>query len=155
MTDVLDAFGYFRDGRDRLNCTVSAINVNPQGLTFELDDEKGLLNEVSDDPKFGAFASWYLSDLRDTLMTKHAETFWVAAQVHIIGGRECFEFTHVTYTRNPIVSSFDLLLRTGDITMDHEMKRRDSGAAQERGPSFKLKPRSLELLFPAPTEYSL
>lgn len=155
MTDVLDAFGYFRDGRDRLNCTVSAANVNSQGLTFELDEKAGILNEVSKTTDHGAFASWYLSELRDVLKEKHAETFWVGAKVHPIDGREHFEFTDVIHTRKPIGSQFDILVEQGEITMDHMMKRLDSGRAHERGPSFKIGAGSLDLLFPPNKTYAL
>lgn len=155
MTDVLDAFGYFRDGRDRLNCTVSAANVNSQGLTFKLDEKSGILNEVSTTTDHGAFASWYLSDLRADLEKKHAETFWVGAKVHPIDGREHFEFTDVIHTRKPIGSQFDILVEQGEITMDHMMKRLDSGRAHERGPSFKIGAGSLDLLFPPSKTYAL
>jgi len=155
MTDVLDAFGYFREGRDRLNCTVSAANVNSQGLTFKLDEKSGILNEVSTTTDHGAFASWYLSELRADLEKKHAETFWVGAKVHPIDGREHFEFTDVIHTRKPIGSQFDILVEQGEITMDHMMKRVDSGRAHERGPSFKIGAGSLDLLFPPSKTYVL
>jgi len=155
MTDVLDAFGYYRDGRDRLNCTVSATNTNSQGLTFQLDEKAGILNEVSTTTDHGAFASWYLSDLREILKAKHAETFWVGAKVHPIEGREHFEFMDVIHTRKPIASQFDILVEQGEITMDHMMKRVDSGRAHERGPSFKIGAGSLDLLFPPSKTYAL
>lgn len=155
MTDVLDAFGYFRDGKDRLNCTVSAANVNSQGLTFAVDDKSGILNEVSMHTNHGAFASWYLSDLRKTLAAKHAETFWVRADVQHVGGREHFDLVDAIHTRGPLLSQFDTLVEQGEITMDHMMKRMDSGKAHERGPSFKIRSASLELLFPPAQTYAL
>jgi len=155
-TDILDAFGYHRAGRDRLNCTVSASSVNPQGLTFEIDEDSGLLNEVSTiKAPLGAFATWRLSDLRSTLAEKHAETFWVSATSHDIGGREHFDLKGVIHTRKPIVSQFHILVEQGAITMDHLMKRLDSGRADEGGPSFKVAPKSLDLLFPRQEHYDL
>ncbi len=155
MNQILTAFGYDRDGVFKLNCTVSATNSNSQGLTFKIDDKSGILNEVSDQKQYGAFASWYLSDLRDTLVAKHDETFWVGANAHQIDGREHFEFTDVIHTRKPIASQFDILLEQGEITMDHMVKRNSRGKAEERGPSFKLNPNSLDLLFPPPRTYEL
>ena len=155
MTDVLDAFGYHRDGRDRLNCTVSATNINSQGLTFSVDGNAGILYEVSMHTDHDAFASWYLSDLRDTLAAKHAETFWVRADTLRIGGREHFDLVDVIHTRGPLVSQFDVLIGQGYITMDHMMKRTDSGKARERGPSFKIKSIFLGLLFPPSQTYAL
>jgi hypothetical protein len=156
MTDVLDAFGYLRQNYgDSLNCTVSASSANPQGLKFEVDKTLGILNETSSDPKYGVFASWYLSDLRKRLEAKHRETFWIHAKSHIIGGHEHFELMSALHTRNPILSQFDLLVEMGDITMDHQMVRLPSGRAHEKGPSFKVKAASLDLLFPPSKTYSL
>lgn len=155
MDQILTAFGYDRDGGFKLNCTVSASSSNSQGLRFKIDDKSGILNDVSDQKEYGAFASWYLSDLRDILVTKHDETFWVGAKAHQIDGREHFEFTDVIHTRKPIASQFDILLEQGDITMDHMVKRNSRGKAEERGPSFKLNPSSLDLLFPPPRSYEL
>ena len=149
MTDILNAFGYPRPGYgDSLNCTVSASGVNPQGLTFKVDDTVGILNEYSTNPKFGAFASWYLSDLRNRLAEKHRETFWIHAESHIIAGHEHFELKSAIHTRNPILPQFDILVEMGDITMDHQMVRSPSGKAYEKGPSFKIKPAAMDLLFP-------
>ena len=151
MTDILNAFGYQStvkgDTRDRLNVTVAAGKPNQQGLYLKVDQENGILNEVSTDPKYGSFAAWYLSDLHNALTRKHKETFWINAKTHQISGIEHFELKEVIHTRNPVFSQFDLLLSQGDINMDHIMKRKDSGSAHERGPSFKIKPNSRELLF--------
>jgi hypothetical protein len=156
MTDILDAFGYHRPGYgDSLNCTVSASNANPQGLKFEVDDALGILNETSIDPKHGTFASWYIADLRKRLATKHRETFWIHAKSHVIGGHEHFELMSAIHTRNPILTQFDLLVEMGDITMDHQMVRLSSGTAHEKGPSFKVKAASLNLLFPPSKTYAL
>jgi len=156
MTEILDAFGYHRDGYgDRLNCTVSATNINQQGLSFGVDDASGILNEVSSDPKYGKFASWYLEDLRNILAKKHRETFWVSAKVNLSGEQEEFKFLDVIHTRNPILSQFDILLEQGDITMDHQIDRTKSGRAQEKGPSFKIASGSLDLLFPPSRNYEL
>ncbi|NNU15112.1 MvaI/BcnI restriction endonuclease family protein [Parvularcula sp. ZS-1/3] len=155
MTEVLDLFGYFRDGADRLNCTVSAANINSQGLTFEVKEGAGLLNECSTKDPIGPFATWRLEGLREALANKHHETFWIAADAEVIDGREYFHYRSVTHTKGPLLAQLDALLREGTITMDHMIKRSPSGSARERGPSFKLAPHALDRLFPPSEEIFL
>ena len=146
--EILNTFGYDRNGTFRLYCTVSTQSWNSQGLAFNLDADSDTLNEVSDQPQFGAFASWYLQDLRNTLAKKHNETFWVSADVHRLGGHDHFQFNEVLHTKKPITAQFDILLEQGEITMDHLIKRTASGKVTEKGPLFKINSDSLGLLFP-------
>jgi len=39
--------------------------------------------------------------------------------------------------------------------MDHLIKRNAKGRVSEKGPSFKISPQNLDLLFPSPVEYDL
>ena len=153
--EILDNFGYWREPDYKLYCTVSTRTSNSQGLSFALDDKAGLLNEVSDQREIGAFASWYLKDLRESLAKKHNETFWVSADVREVDGRDYFCFCDVIHTRKPIASQFDILIEQGEITMDHLIKRNAKGRVSEKGPLFKINSPSLELLFPPSKTYAL
>lgn len=153
--EILDAFGYSRDNDFKLYCTVSAITENSQGLSFDLDDRLGRLNERSREKGIGVFAVWLLEDLRAALAKKHNETFWVSATSHDIDGIEHFELKSVLHTSKPILSQFDILLSQGDITMDHLIKRNAKGRVSEKGPLFKIKSQSLQLLFPPSVSYEL
>lgn len=153
--EILDNFGYWREPDYKLYCTVSTRTSNSQGLSFALDDKAGLLNEVSDQREIGAFASWYLKDLRESLAKKHNETFWVSADVREVEGRDYFRFCDVIHTRKPIASQFDILIEQGEITMDHLIKRNAKGRVSEKGPLFKINSPSLELLFPPSKTYAL
>ncbi len=153
--EILDGFGYQRGEDFKLYCTVSTRGSNSQGLSFALDDKSGTLNEVSDRRDLGAFATWYLADLRATLQKKHNETFWVSADVRDVGGRDHFRFRDVIHTRKPIASQFDILIEQGEITMDHLIKRNARGRVSEKGPLFKINSPSLELLFPPSMTYAL
>ena len=153
--EILDNFGYWRDSDFKLYCTISARASNSQGLSFMIDDKAGVLSEVSDQREIGAFASWYLKDLRDSLLKKHNETFWVSADVTSVGGRDHFSFRDVIHTRKPICSQFDILIEQGEITMDHLIKRNSKGRVSEKGPLFKISSSSLELLFPPSRTYLL
>lgn len=153
--EILDNFGYWRESDFKLYCTVSTRKSNSQGLSFSLDDKAGFLNEVSDKREIGAFASWHLKDLRESLAKKHNETFWVSADVQEVDGHDHFRFRDVIHTRKPIASQFDILVEQGEITMDHLIKRNSKGRVSEKGPLFKINSQSLELLFPPSKTYAL
>lgn len=153
--EILDAFGYQRNDDFKLYCTVSAITRNSQGLSFEIDDRLGRLNERSDQKQIGVFAIWLLEDLRIALAEKHNETFWIGATSSTINGLEHFELKSVRHTRKPILSQFDILLSQGEITMDHLIKRNAKGRVAEKGPLFKINSSALPQLFPPSVNYEL
>jgi len=153
-TEILNNFGYSRDGQFKLYCEVSTRKPNSQGLYFKLNDKIGQLDECASGD-FGAFASWLMADLRQALLEKHNETFWVSAASFMSEGREYFDFKDVLHTRRPIASQFDILLDQGEITMDHLIKRKPSGSGAEKGPLFKINTSALELLFPPAEKYEL
>lgn len=153
--EILDNFGYYRENTLKLNCTVSTIKKNSQGLQFYLNPVLNQLIENSDNARIGDFAVWALEKLHERLIEKHNETFWIAAESRKLNGIEHFRYTTAEHTKKPIVSQFDLLLEQGIITMDHLIKRYPNGRVSERGPLFKIKPNSLDLLFPPSTTYNL
>jgi MvaI/BcnI restriction endonuclease family len=154
-SEILDAFGYFREEDFKLYCTVSAITRNSQGLTLKLDSEIKQLIENSNKSDIGNFVVWPLDTLHSRLNEKHKETFWVEAKSSIINGREHFQYSLVEHTKKPIISQFDILIDQGIITLDHLIKRNSKGKVVEKGPLFKIKPKGLELLFPPSEKYNL
>lgn len=153
--EILDAFGYWREEDFKLYCTVSAITTNSQGLTLKVDSDINQLIENSNQKSVGDFVVWTLDKLHSRLLEKHKETFWVAADTIYDDGKEYFQYKQVEHTRKPIVSQFDILLEQGIITLDHLIKRNSKGKVVEKGPLFKIKPNSLDLLFPPSTIYEL
>ena len=104
----------------------------------------------------GNVVSWLGQTLRNKLLEKHRETFWIKADTQIVGTDEYFTLKSVTHTKNPLASQFLLLMEQQIITMDHLIKRKDmTGKTTEKGPLFKIQPQNLELLFPEPKEYFL
>jgi hypothetical protein len=93
--------------------------------------------------------------LHKRLLEKHNETFWIAADSKIVDGKEFFQYKKVEHTKKPIVSQFDILLEQGIITLDHLIKRKVKGGVVEKGPIFKIKPNTLDLLFPPSQSYNL
>lgn len=153
--EILNNFGYSRGEDFKLYCTVSALVRNSQGLTLKLDSKINQLLENSDQANIGDFIAWNLETLHNRLLEKHNETFWIAADSIIIDNKEHFQFKKVEHTRKPIVTQFDILLEQGIITLDHLIKRKPNGSVVEKGPIFKIKPNSLDLLFPPCQSYSL
>lgn len=153
--EILDAFGYERGDDFKLYCTVSALNYNSQGLSLRIDDEDQMLKEYSKDKDIGDFVVWQLEKLHTRLLQKHKETFWVAADTVREDGKDYFIYKTVEHTKRPIVSQFDILIEQGVITLDHLIKRNSAGKVVEKGPLFKIKPNSLDLLFPPSSKYDL
>ena len=154
-SEILNNFGYSRGEDFKLYCTVSALIRNSQGLTLILDSKINQLLENSDKSNIGDFIAWNLETLHNRLLEKHNETFWIAADSIIINNEEHFQFKKVEHTRKPIVTQFDILLEQGIITLDHLIKRKPTGSVVEKGPIFKIKSNSLDLLFPPSQSYSL
>lgn len=153
--EILDAFGYYRENDFKLYCTVSSLVRNSQGLKLKMNPELNQLIENSNISSIGDFVVWGLEALHTSLLEKHNETFWIAADSINIDGKEHFLYTKVEHTRKPIVTQFDILLEQGIITLDHLIKRTKSGGAKEKGPIFKIKPNALDLLFPPSQSYTL
>ncbi len=147
-TEILEHFGYFRDGKYRLNCTISAVDFNTQGLRFRVDESENTLVEYSN-TSFGDVAKWRIEKLKKALRQKHSATFWVEAETVTQDDQEYFRFTSVVYTRSPYIEQTIPLLGQGIITMDHLISRRpEQASAHERGPLFKIGPQDMDLLFP-------
>jgi len=153
--EILDNFGYSRGEDFKLYCTVSTLVRNSQGLMLKVDGNTNQLLENSNKNNIGDFVVWGLETLHNRLLEKHNETFWIAADSKTVDGKEYFQYKKVEHTKKPIVSQFDILLEQGIITLDHLIKRKATGSVVEKGPIFKIKPNSLELLFPPSQSYSL
>ena len=153
--EILNNFGYNRGDDFKLYCTVSALVRNSQGLTLKMDSKINQLLANSDKSHIGDFIAWNLDTLHNRLLEKHNETFWIAADSIMINDLEHFQFKKVEHTKKPIVTQFDILLEQGIITLDHLIKRKPTGSVVEKGPIFKIKPNSLDLLFPPSQSYHL
>lgn len=157
---LLAEYGYWREikGNQRFNlyCTVTAKRPNPQGLYFCVDDDQDILINRSLKGVIDKYVvQWSLEKLRNNLLAKHQETFWVESESKIIDGIEHFKYNAVVHTKKPLVSSFSYLLKLGVITMDYTMHRKPSGAVRDHGYLFKINPSQFNLLFPEPVHYNL
>lgn len=123
---------------------------------LRVDEAHDLLHEVYLDGLHGEnVVSWSFDVLRNRLLTKHNETFWVGAESSDINGIEHFQYKRVLHTRLPFASNFLALCEQGIVTVDHLIKRDEEGRVVEKGPLFKISENHLDLLFPPPAVYDL
>ena len=135
--EILDAFGYERDGAERLYVEVGA-KPNSRGLYLDFDAMGGLVRERSTNPEYPVAAVWRLQQLLDRMVEKHSETLWVTCETRQgIGGEE-FLPTQVVHTSGPRLDRFSILIEAGDITVDHLIKRLPGKNAHEKGPIWKV-----------------
>jgi hypothetical protein len=154
--EILDRFGYWKNGEFQLNCTVKVARANPQGLQLEVVEAKSLLREFYARHPIEESCIWRLDRLHQRLAEKHGETFWVKAESIAKNGVEWFQLKSVTHTSRPSMIQFDRMLSDSSITLDHLSNRTPSGGAHERGPLFKVeRPRLGELFLGQRHEYSL
>ncbi|MCI1680861.1 MAG: MvaI/BcnI family restriction endonuclease [Ewingella americana] len=155
---ILEKFGYQRDNDYKLYCTVSTVKPNSQGLKFLYNKEEDTLEECFfiNDVKIENVAIWDCETLRNRLLEKHSETFWIDAESVFIDGVEYFKLKKVTHTKSPVLSQLVPLLENGIITMDHLIKKSaKTGRTTEKGPLFKMNKKHFEFLFPEPITYEL
>jgi hypothetical protein len=151
--DLLAQHGYYVTERDRrqLYATVYATHETPGGFSLDAGDVDTWLNRSGE-----RLAVWSNAELRQSLQTKHASTFWVKASSRLLAdGSEEFAFESVRYTRAPIVSAFVPLMRSGGITVDLTCFEQSDGAPKDKGYLWKVTSSSFGALFPEPAEFVL
>lgn len=153
--EILEKYGYMRDSRKKLYCTINTQKANSQGLIFKYNPKTDYLEEF--DKNGNQVALWSGEQLRARLKEKHTETFWITAKSETINGKEHFWLKSVRHTKSPVLAQLMPLIDSGVITMDHLISRDDSTGkgVREKGPLFKINEHHLNLLFPEPTLYLL
>lgn len=147
---LLDAFGYDRDGRRKLSCTISGIVANSQGLRLQVDEKRDELRVVHVGATTTEAVRWDLEVLRHSLAVKHNETFWVKAESKMVDDWEFIRFKTVQHTQRAIVAQLPALLADGKVTVDFLI--REDG---DKGYLFKIHPKNLPFLFPPAVHYDL
>lgn len=153
--EIVKRCGYLREGILRLYCTVNSKKPNAQGLLLEVDSESNTLSSKFDDNgRFDEVAIWELETLKNRLLEKHANTFWITAESRTINGKEEFLYKNVIYTQSPSVTAFIQLIEESIITLDFSLKEYKD-ATKDHGYLFKIKKSNLGLLFPPPKKFDL
>lgn len=135
--EILEAFGYVKDGVERLYVEVGA-QPNSRGLYLRVDDSGSMIQERSTAPNLPVAVVWRLAKLLERLTEKHTETLWITCQSRSGTAGEEFLPTDVIHTTGPRLDRFAVLVEAGDITVDHLIKRGSAGRAHEKGPIWKV-----------------
>ena len=157
--DLINLRGYQdSDDHQAIRHTLSADKPNSLGLYLDIDYEAGLLKQMHRNKETGVDSydvCWNLNELKEVLLKKHRETFWVLAKADTVDGVEAFHYVEATHTCGPDIEKFVTLLSMGLVTVDYTMHIKDSGQVRDHGYLFKVRPEAFNILFPEPKTYSL
>lgn len=136
--------------------TLRCSRPNAYDLVLEVDVNDGRLNMLHQEERLRRYVSaWKLANLREALLLKHHETFWVKAQSEDRNGHEYFRYDKVLHTKNPNASLIAPLLEADKITIDLAAHYKPDGKWRDHGVLFKMSPDDLPLLLGEPKEYIL
>lgn len=145
-----------KEARLQLYDTLSTKRYNAYGLKFEVDYDGDKLNIIDNaTPTPNIVSSWDLDVLRETLLTKHHETFWVKAAAEMRDECEFFRYDKVIHTRNPNSLLFAPLIENGEITADLVAYRKPDGGCRDHGVLFKILPQNIHDLLGEEIQYDL
>lgn len=152
--DIVQQYGYERDGGKTLQITVQANRPNKQSLMLDITHQNELLEMLAhnDGVTTDHIVEWQLTALHNRLKTKHKETFWVSVDNQIIDGKEHFRYSYIEHTRNPNTAEFDNLIMQQFISLELLLCR-PSGRGDTW--NFKIKDQAMPLLFPESLLYKL
>lgn len=160
--EIVDAFGKWQIPRGeeiarfQLYETFKVSRPNAYGLILSVDESEDQLKILSQGNVARSFVSgWDLQTLRDALLEKHHETFWVKAVSETRNGVEYFRYDKVLHTNRPNASLLAPLLATDKITLDLAAHIKPDGSWRDHGILFKMYPHDLSMLVGDPIEYEL
>lgn len=156
--ELIDKRGYIdKNGRHNLYHTMNGQQQNSIGLYLDIDYANDYLRQmhIANNGITEHDTTWVLQDLREALLKKHKETFWVKARHNDDRGAEEFHYVEVEHTANPYIEKLETLIETGLITLDYAMHVKPAGGIRDHGYLFKLHQNSKSALFPNPTKYDL
>ena len=159
---IVDAYGKVQIPRGetvarlQLYETFRVSRPNAYNLVLEVDSNNDRLKIIYQEERIRRFVSaWLLSKLREALLTKHHETFWVKAVSESRNGIEFFRYDRILHTKNPNTSLLAPLFEADKITVDLAAHYKPDGKWRDHGILFKMKPNDLPLLLGDPIEYDL
>ena len=163
--DIVRAYGKWvynekkHENRLSLENTTYYSHPNSHGLILDTDTNNDMLHLCHmDNPSFRKRVSyWYITHLRQQLLIKHHETFWIYAQSITRDGTEWFRYDKVIHTKNPNDSLFATLIETDKIMVDlvAHISEFTPNKCRDHGMLFKMWPADLPLLFGQPVQYDL
>lgn len=161
---IVDKYGKIQTPRDsstarlQLYETLRASRANAYQLVLGVDsngDKLKMWFRDADTNTDTYVSAWSLQSLREALLVKHHETFWVKAVSETRNGIEYFRYDKILHTKNPNVSLLAPLLESDKITVDLAAHYTPDGKFRDHGMLFKMKPQDIPLLLRDPVEYDL
>lgn len=129
---------------------------NAYDLLLGVDTNADKLNILHQKDAVRKYVSaWSMQGLRETLLAKHRETFWVKAVSETYEGVEYFRYDKALHTKSPNTSLLAPLLESDKITVDLAAHFKPDGKWRDHGILFKMMPDELPLLLGEPAEYIL
>lgn len=132
---------------------------NSHGLILDVDSNNDMVHlcHMDDAAIRRRVSFWYLSSLRQQLLIKHHETFWVYAESEYRDGVEWFQYNKIIHTKNPNDLLFGALIESDKIMVDlvAHISESNPTKCRDHGMLFKMWPADLPLLFGEPEEYDL
>lgn len=160
--EIVDHYGKFQIPRGdtvprlQLYETFRVSRPNAYDLVLEVDQNNDQLRMLHQEDRLRKYVSaWYLNTLKQTLLLKHHETFWVKAVSENREGREWFRYDRILHTKNPNTSLLAPLLEADKITVDLAAHYKPDGKWRDHGMLFKMMSGDLPLLLGEPIEYDL
>ena len=161
--EIVETYGKIQIPRDsdtprlQLYETCRISRPNAYNLQLSVQEEQDRLQLIYSKDNVSKYVSgWMLTNLKDALLLKHHETFWVeAASIKRMDG-EYFQYNKILHTKEPNVSLFVPLLEEGKITVDLAAHiNPETGKWRDHGMLFKMFPEDLPLLSGSPQVYIL
>lgn len=155
--EIVQRYGYDRDGGRKLYASVRSARPNAQGLFLEVDRACGLLREKHLAKSAGTpdeVAVWKLPLLQARLLQRHPASVWITVNSTRREGHEYFHYRYVQFTDQPRADRLADLLDQGMVTLDHLILSKD-GRTVEKGPLFKIRPDNIRALFPETSKFDL
>jgi hypothetical protein len=146
--EIVEKYGYERDGGRKLYVSVRVRQANNQGLFLEVDKANQLVREKHRSTDgIDEVAAWHIDALRARLLDRHPSSAWITASSVKRDGEEYFHYRYIQFTSQPRDSMLTTLIEQGTITLDHLIFS-ENGRTIEKGPLFKLRPENMKSLFP-------
>lgn len=160
--EIVETYGKWQIPRNsdverfQLYETFKASRINAYGLRLHIDENADELQIISENEGRPTFVSaWKLDTIRDAILSKHKETFWVKARSIVRDGVEYFRYDLILHTKGPNVSLLSALFESDIITLDLAAHFKPDGSWRDHGILFKMMPDDLPLLVGEPREYIL
>lgn len=160
--EIIDTYGKVQIPRGstvarlQLYETFRVSRPNAYDLVLEVDPNNDRLKMLHQNGEARKYVSaWLLSNLKQALLVKHHETFWVKAVSENRNGIEYFRYDKILHTKNPNASLLAPLLEADKITVDLAAHYKPDGKWRDHGILFKMQPNDLPLLLGNPIEYDL